>query len=129
MATKKPRVEFSEALFDRICGLIADGKSVRKACVGTGMPDRATFNSWRKRTPELQAQYDQAYKDYEDSTLQDIVHIADTEPDTDRAKVKIDARKWELKIRNRKRFGDNVTHSGDPEAPIALVLNGSDIHG
>jgi hypothetical protein len=131
MATKKqaPRVEFSQTVFNRICALVADGKSVREACELKGMPARETFNKWRKRTPELQAQYDQAYKDYEDSCLQDIVYIADTEPDPAKARNRIDARKWELKIRNRKKFGDNVVHSGDPDAPIALVLNGSDIHG
>jgi hypothetical protein len=125
MAGKKgqaPRIEFSQALFDRICSMVADGKSVREACAADGMPDRATFNGWRKRTPELQAQYDAAYKDYEDSTLQDIVHIADTEPDPAKARNRIDARKWELKIRNRKRFGDQVTneHTGEGGGPIIV---------
>ncbi len=132
MAGKKgqaPRTDFSQALFTRICDLIADGKSLREACELKGMPDRATFNKWRKRTPELQAQYDQAYRDYEDSCLQDIVYIADTEKDSAIAKNRMDARKWELKIRNRKKFGDSVQHTGDPEAPMQLVLNGSDVHG
>lgn len=132
MAMKKqvaPSVEFSQAKFDEICELIADGKSLREICEMKGMPHRMTFNKWRKRTPELQAQYDQAYKDYEDSVLQDIVHIADTEKDAAIARNRMDARKWELKVRNRKKFGDNITHSGDPQAPIALVLNGSDVHG
>lgn len=131
MATKKPAspVAFSQAIFDRICALVADGKSVREACSLKGMPARETFNKWRKRTPELQAQYDQAYKDYEDSCLQDIVYIADTEPDPAKARNRIDARKWELKIRNRKKFGDSMTLAGDPDAPVQLVLNGSDVHG
>jgi len=132
MAGKKgqaPRTEFSQKLFDEICELIADGKSLRETCELKGMPDRATFNKWRKRAPELQAQYDQAYKDYEDSCLQDIVYIADTEKDSAIAKNRMDARKWELKIRNRKKFGDSVQHTGDPEAPMQLVLNGSDVHG
>jgi hypothetical protein len=131
MATKKPAapIAFSQTVFDRICALVADGKSVREACSLKGMPARETFNKWRKRTPELQAQYDQAYKDYEDSCLQDIVYIADTEPDPAKARNRIDARKWELKIRNRKKFGDSMTLAGDPDAPVQLVLNGSDIHG
>ncbi len=132
MAGKKPqapRVAFSQALFDRICELIADGKSVREICETKGMPDRTAFNRWRKRTPELQAQYDQAYKDYEGSVLQDIVYIADTEKDAAVARNRMEARKWELKVRNRKVYGDNITHSGDPDAPVQLVLSGSDIHG
>jgi hypothetical protein len=126
MAGKKgqaPRVEFSQELFDKICRLIADGKSVRKACIGTGMPDRGTFNDWRKLTPELQAQYDQAYRDYEDSTLQDIVHIADTVKDAAIAKNMMDARKWELKIRNRKRFGDKLgVDGGEDGSPLVVKI-------
>ncbi|CAG9255955.1 hypothetical protein [Paraburkholderia caribensis] len=122
--TQKPRVEFSQEIFDRICALIADGKSVRKACAGRGMPARQTFNEWRKLTPQLQHQYDQAFLDYEESTLDDIKYIADTEKDPRRAAVMIDARKWDLKIRNRKRFGDHVRneHTGDGGGPIKSEL-------
>ncbi|WP_233854086.1 hypothetical protein [Paraburkholderia sp. HD33-4] len=128
--TKKgePRAPgFTQERFDAICDLIADGKSLREICELQGMPDRKTFNGWRKRTAELQAQYDQAYRDYEDSVLQDIVYIADTEKDASIAKNRMDARKWELKIRNRKKYGDSITHSGDPDAPVQLFLSDSDV--
>jgi hypothetical protein len=126
MATRKqaPRVEFSQALFTRICGLIANGKSLREACELKGMPDRTTFNEWRKRSPKLQAEYDQACKDQEDATFDDIQYIADTEPDARRAAVKIDARKWRLKIRNRKVFGDKVDAnvSGADGGPLQIEI-------
>lgn len=113
-------VRFSQKIFDQICELIADGKSVRQACTGKGMPDRKTFNNWRKRTPELQAQYDEACLANEDATCDDIQHIADTVKDSRRAAVMIDARKWKLKIRNRKVYGDQVRneHSGPDGGPI-----------
>lgn len=126
MAPKKqaPRVEFSQALFDSVCELIADGKSVRSTCEMAGMPDRKTFYRWCKRTPELQHQYDQAYIDYEHSVLDDIVYIADTEPDPRKAKVRIDAREWDLKIRNRKRFGDKVAQelTGTDGSPLQVQI-------
>lgn len=113
-------VAFSQSKFDEMCALIADGKSVRAICEMKGMPDRTTFNRWRKRTPELQAQYDAAYKDYEDSVLEDIVHIADTEKDAAVARNRMEARKWELKVRNRKRFGDRTTNElvGEDGGPV-----------
>jgi hypothetical protein len=113
-------VRFSQALFDRICALIADGKSVREACSGKGMPDRGAFNDWRKRTPELQAQYDAACLDRQEATFDDIQYIADTEKDTRRAAVMIDARKWRLARMNRKEYGDKVAneHSGPNGGPI-----------
>lgn len=145
----EPRgVDFSQAIFDRICSLIAEGKSLREICAIPGMPARQTFNEWRKRTPELQKQYDLACLDREDVYFEQIIQIADecrvgekrtTKANGDvetveidmveRAKVQIDARKWALKCMNRKKYGDSVTHSGDPDAPVQLVLSGSDIHG
>jgi hypothetical protein len=135
MAGKKgqaPRVEFSQALFDKICTLVAAGgdkSSLREICAINGMPDRATFNSWRKQTPELQAQYDRAREDQKETFFEELIHIADTEPDPQRARNRMDARKWAWARMDPKRFGDRTIHAGDPDAPVALVLNGSDIHG
>lgn len=126
MATRKqaPSVKFSQAVFDRICELIADGKSVRTICEMPGMPERKTFYRWCKQTPELQVQYDQAYINYEHSVLDDIVYIADTEPDPRKATVRIDSRKWDLKIRNRKRFGDKVDAeiAGKDGGPLQIEI-------
>lgn len=120
----KPRVEFSQEIFDRICALIADGKSVRQACTGRNMPTRKTFHEWVRLSPQLQDQYDRAFLDFEESMLDDITHIADTEKDVRRAAVRIDARKWTLARRNRKRFGDRVTNevTGEGGGPIKSEL-------
>lgn len=138
------RVEFSQTIFDRICGLIAGGKSVREVCALEGMPDRATFNCWRKSTPELQAQYDAACIDREEVYFEQIIAIADecragtktvtketaagtftetTEIDmVERARVQIDARKWTLARMNRKKYGDHVTEelTGPNGGPLQI---------
>lgn len=121
---QKPKVQFSQEVFDAICAMIADGKSVRQACTGREMPTRQTFHEWVRLSPQLQDQYDRAFLDYEESTLDDIKFIADTEKDPRRAAVMIDARKWDLKIRNRKRFGDRVTSelTGEGGGPIKSEL-------
>lgn len=118
----KPRVEFSQEIFDRICEKIADGASVRAACTGNGMPNRSTFNKWRKLTIELQAQYDEAYREYEENACDDIQYISDTVKDAARAKNMMDSRKWRLKIRNRKIYGDHISaeHSGPDGGPIRV---------
>ena len=147
MAGKKgqaPRVEFSQELFDTICLLIAAGGSLRDICALDAMPDRTTFNKWRKRTPELQSQYDAACVDREEVYFEQIITIADecrvgekkvtkangdvevTEIDMiERARVQIDARKWCLARMNRKKYGDKVEteHSGSISMdPIQLLL-------
>ena len=133
-------VEFSQELFDRICELIASGGSVRSVCAVAGMPDRMTFNRWRKMTPELQAQYDQACLDRADAIFDEIIEIADdTSHDTlatekngeqmntewvTRSRLRVDARKWVLARMNRKKYGDHVAneHSGPDGGPITTRI-------
>lgn len=133
---------FTQALFDKICDLIADGKSVREICEAKGMPNRRTFHDWYKRSPELQAQYDRACFDREEVYFEQIIEIADecrvgvktttkgngdietVETDmTERAKIQIDARKWSLARMNRKKYGDHITeeHTGPNGGPIEVV--------
>ncbi|MGG1947096.1 hypothetical protein AB1286_20145 [Trinickia sp. NRRL B-1857] len=114
------KVYFSQGLFDRICALLADGKSVRGVCKGARMPDRVTFLGWTHRTPELRQQYEEACAAGEDAICDDIQYIADTVRDAKRAAVQIDARKWKLKIMNRRKYGDHVRneHSGPNGGPI-----------
>jgi hypothetical protein len=106
-----------------------DKSSLRAICIEAGMPDRATFNGWRKLTPELEKQYAQAREDQKDTFFEELVEIADTEPDPQKARNRMDARKWVWARMDPKRFGDRTIHAGDADAPISLVLNGSDIQG
>jgi hypothetical protein len=127
MAGKKgqaPRTEFSQALFDRICERIAtggDNSSLRVICSETGMPDRATFNKWRKRTPELQAQYDAASEDQKDTFFEEMIHIADTETDAAKARNRIEARKWAWSRMDRGRFGDKVDSNITVDGKIETI--------
>lgn len=133
MATKAapkiaPMVKFSRAIFDSICELIADGQSVREICERPGMPDRKTFNRWRKVTPELQTAYDQAKVDREEAIFDDIVYIADTVKDPKVAKVRIDAREWTLARMNGKKYGNRVTneHTGEGGGPVVIAATNLD---
>lgn len=123
----RPRVEFSQELFDKICARLASGgdeNSLRKICEEVGMPDRGTFTRWSKQTPELLAQYDKAFLDRRDTYFDEMIDIADTEPDPQRARVRIDARKWAWARQDRARFGDRLTneHVGKDGDPIAFLL-------
>lgn len=113
MATRKQaaRVEFSQKLFDDICARIASGgdeNSLRRICEEAGMPDRGTFIKWSNRTPELRTQYDQAYITRQDTYFDELIEIADTETDPQRAKNRMDARKWAWARMNRKKFGEKI---------------------
>jgi hypothetical protein len=129
---------FTQALFDKICDLIADGKSVREIVEMKGMPSRATFRQWHMRTPELQAQYDRACLDREEVYFEQIIQIADdsagdsvkvdgldlANPEyVQRSRLRIDARKWTLARMNRKKYGDHITEelTGPNGGPLQVV--------
>ena len=46
-----------------------------------------------------------------------------------RNKLRVDARKWVLSKLAPKKYGDKLELSGDKNAPLALVVSGSDVHG
>jgi hypothetical protein len=118
-------IRFSQSIYDAICAEIAQGSSLRQICARDGMPNRRTFDDWRQKSPELQAQYDRACLEREDVYFEQIVDIADTEEDPRRAAVKIDARKWTLKCMNRKKYGDQVKQelTGEGGGPIQHVVS------
>jgi len=134
MAAKKAQaqpVEFSQALYDEICRRIAAGgdeSSLRKICASPGMPARQTFNDWRKRTPELEAQYDKACEDRKDTFFEELIDIADTEPDPQRARNRMDARKWAWARMDRGRFGDKIEAelTGKNGGPIQVIASSHD---
>lgn len=133
MATRKqaPRVEFSQKLFDEICAKIAAGgdeSSLRRICATAGMPSRDTFNEWRKRTPELSAQYDRASEDRKDTFFEELIEIADTEPDAAKARNRMDARKWAWARMDRGRFGDKIEAelTGKNGGPIQIIATSQD---
>lgn len=127
MVTKKPqgpRVEFSQKKFDEICDRLASGgdeNSLRAICDENGMPDRTTFIRWSKRTPELRAQYDQAYLDRQDTYFDELIDIADTEPDAAKARNRIDARKWAWARMNRKKFGDKIEMDANLSGTVETI--------
>jgi hypothetical protein len=132
MATKQPTkrpIAFSQAVFNRICEQMAEGKSLRQICRAADMPDRRSVQRWLADDEKLQAQYNEAMSLRADHYFDEIIDIADGKGDPQKTRVQIDARKWVLACMNPKKYGSKVTHAGDPDAPVALVLKGSDVHG
>jgi hypothetical protein len=121
-----PRTEFSQEIFDKICERLASGgdeNSLRQICAEAGMPHRMTFNEWRKRTPELSAQYDKACLDRRDTYFEELIEIADTDPDPQRARNRMHAREWAWARQDRKRFGERIDSelTGPNGGPLQVV--------
>jgi hypothetical protein len=94
--------------------LIADGLSIRKACAQTGLPI-STFTDHILK-PEYSEHYARAMERRADAIFDEIVDISDGEqqedgekPDTQRDRLRIDARKWVVSKMLPKKYGDKVT--------------------
>lgn len=85
---------FTQALADRICTRIMEGQSLRTICKAQGMPALSSVFKWLNENPAFSDQYARAREVQADLLADDTVDIADTEQDPQKARVRIDARKW-----------------------------------
>jgi len=110
--------DFTQSVADRICEGLSEGTSLRKICGADDMPDKSTVFRWLTKHDEFRDQYARAREAQTDSLLEEIFEIADQwespvdllkDPDTiQRAKLRIDTRKWAMSKMAPKRFGDKL---------------------
>ena len=106
---------FTETLAERICALIASGKSLRRICEEEeGMPTAETVRTWLLKHEGFSAQYARAREVQAEHYADEIVEIADTEADAAKARVRVDARKWTASKLLPKKYGERIeqVHSG-----------------
>lgn len=87
--------------------------SLRDICAIEGMPAEGTVYRWLQEYPEFGEMYAHAREERSHLAAEDIIHIADTEEDPNKARVRIDARKWYAAKINRKDYGDSLDLGGD----------------
>jgi hypothetical protein len=101
-----------------------DGDSLRKICEGKGMPSRRTIFYWLKDNEEFGERYEIARLMQVEYWAHEILDIADDSAgdfminehgervvdheNINRARLKIDARKWLMAKLHPARFGDRV---------------------
>ena len=98
-----------------LCEEIASGKALKDVCLMSGMPKRPTVYQWFSEYPEFKDMYTRAREERADLLADEILLIADTEDDPNKARVRIDARKWWAAKVNPKSYGDkaDLNVSGD----------------
>jgi SpoVK/Ycf46/Vps4 family AAA+-type ATPase len=106
--------KFSQEIVEAVCERIANGESLRAICMDASMPAMSSVFKWLSEDEAFSDQYARAREAQADTHFDEIVHIADTEEDPQRARVRIDARKWTAGKQRPKKYGDklNVEHEG-----------------
>jgi len=106
--------KYTVEIFDKINSEISEGRSLRSILKQDGMPSSETFYRWLREVEGLSTQYARAKEDRADSYADEIVDIADTELDPQKARVMIDARKWIASKLHPRNYGEKMAleHSG-----------------
>lgn len=136
--------EYSEEVALAVCARIADGESLRSVCRDEAMPAKSTIFKWLSQQQAFADQYARAMEARADAMFEDILEIADDSSgdrkvvgrdgeerevcDTEfvqRARLRVDARKWMLGKMSPKKYGDKVAlvGGGPDDAPLIPVLN------
>lgn len=108
---------YSGDVADAICEMIASGKSVRTICAEDNFPSMSTVFKWLRENEEFSQQYVRAREVQADTLFDEVLSIADQydsaadKLDVDhiqRARLRIDARKWMASKLQPKKYGDKL---------------------
>lgn len=134
---------YSTHIANVICIRLSEGESLRQILMEEGMPAQSTVYEWLLRHPEFAEKYTRAREEQADTLADEIIQIADEQPEVvavvdkktgaliehklDGAflqwqKNRIEARKWTaMKLKPRK-YGDKLQLGGDAENPLKMEV-------
>lgn len=115
---------YTPAIAMEICQWIADGKSLLTFCRQDGTPARSVIHSWLLKEPDFAEKYHLAQSLRADVYFDETIDISDNAGDTiaeiNKAKLRVDTRKWACTCMAPKKYGNRVLseHSGVDGTPI-----------
>lgn len=97
---------------------IALGKGLVNIIKEHGLPSYTMVYNWlNDKHPDYDSiffdKYTRAREDQADFYADEIIEIADTENDSAKAKVRIDARKWKASKLKPKKYGDRIVNENE----------------
>lgn len=109
---------YTPEIADIVCEAIATGGALYKICEERDdFPAERTIYQWLEKHEEFAQKYARARERQADRRADEVVVIADTEADPQRARNRMDARKWHSAKLAPKKYGEKIeqTHSGSIE--------------
>lgn len=111
---------YTEEIGSEICRRIADGATLIEVCNDHGILTD-TVMGWLEQQSRFAQDYARARVRQIDHFADDILMIAKTEKDPNRAKLMVDTRKWLMARLNAKKYGDKLQHTGaDGDGPVVI---------
>jgi len=99
-----------------VLSLLSNGIPIVQSCRDLGITRSKLYTAIdREGLGDMHAR---AREEYAEARVQEMQNIAETVEDVSRAKLLCDNIKWEAARVSPKKYGDRITHGGDPDAPI-----------
>ena len=117
--------KYNKATAEKLCLAIAtSSRGLRSICKNPELPSRSTICRWLMENEEFQGLYARAKEFQRHSLDDDIVVIADNcdRRSVERARLRIDARKWILSKLWPKKYGDRVEVDTGGKDPLTEIL-------
>lgn len=105
--------EYTDEQADAICTWIAEGNSL-SSWARKNKRDLSTIYKWLRQNESFAKNYARAREDAADSLVDRLMEIAETESDSQKAKLKCDNIKWVAARMKPKNYGDrhHLEHTG-----------------
>lgn len=109
MAAGRPGL-YSDKMTDAICLRLSEGESLRAICADKKMPALTTVQRWlaEPANEAFRTRYARAREHQADYFADQIVEISDAEDNPQKARIRIDARKWKAAKMRPRVYGDKV---------------------
>lgn len=122
---------YNEKIGDDICERLANGESLRRICLTPNYPRQATVFRWLASNEAFREQYVRAREAQAEALADEIIDIADgkraeyegIEPDVQRDRLAVDARKWVASKLKPKVYGDKTLIGSDPDNPLPAGID------
>jgi len=111
-----------DLIFPKIIEQLQNGKSLRAICLDPKMPNASTVCNYVDSNEEAAKLYARARELQADYYADQIVEIADDEIDPQKARNRIDARKWIAGKLRPRRYGDKIQQEvSGPDGTAAIL--------
>lgn len=121
--------KYNIKLGTKICERIAKGESVRKIVKDPKMPSSSMIFRWLLDEDKemFREQYEQARNIQAELMFEELLDIADTDKDTNKARLRVDTRKWYLSKVLPKKFGERLTAVTEDQKGNTMPITGMQI--
>lgn len=94
--------------FNEIIELLCNGTTITKLCAQEDFPDYSVFVNWVAYDPELYTKYARAKQIQADYFAEQIIDISDDESNPQKARNRMDARRWHASKIAPRKYGERV---------------------